>query len=180
MKTTLISLVLLVLVVLVVSCKKKKSLTETEPSVSEQVSPMPAEEEAVPPAVVEIKEGADQMGAPDEIKSVKIVPDYQPKATDPYELVKAEVSGDELLLVVSYGGGCEPHEFELVTNKVFMKSMPPQLVLTLEHKANNDMCRAYLTEGLTFDLKTIRYPGSKSVRLRINGEGGKEVLYTYE
>ena len=114
MKTTLIPLVLLVLVVLVVSCKKKKSLTETAPSVSEQVSPMPAEEEAVPPAVVEITEGTDQMGAPDEIKSVKIVPDYQPKATDPYELVKAEVSGDELLLVVSYGGGCEPHEFELV------------------------------------------------------------------
>lgn len=113
------------------------------------------------------------------VRPVRIDAAFRPGNSDPFDLSEAVVRGDTLFLTVGYGGGCKEHVFDLVTNKMFLKSMPPQLVLTLEHESNDDMCRAYLTETLRFDLTGIRYAGSSSVRLRINGEGGKEVMYTY-
>ena len=75
---------------------------------------------------------------------------------DPYELSAAAIMGDTLTVTVSYGGGCETHRFTLVASNVFLESDPVQLGASLAHDANGDMCRAWLTEVLDFDLTPIK------------------------
>ena len=75
---------------------------------------------------------------------------------DPYELSAATIMGDTLTVTVSYGGGCETHRFTLVASNVFLESYPVQLGASLAHDANGDLCRAWLTEVLAFDLTPIK------------------------
>ena len=81
--------------------------------------------------------------------------------SDAYELetdgARAPViENDTLSLTVSYGGGCETHEFILVTDGSFMESDPVKLNVTLTHNANDDPCEAYPTERYSFDLAPIK------------------------
>ena len=76
--------------------------------------------------------------------------------TDDFVLNDAEISDDTLRLNVSYGGGCETHQFTLVTSGVFMESFPVQLAITIAHNANNDPCEAFLTDDYHFDLTAIK------------------------
>ena len=62
------------------------------------------------------------------------------------------LSGDMLILNVSYGGGCEEHKFKLYVSKGLSKSNPPQAEMYLSHNANGDLCEAYLTEDIVFNL----------------------------
>lgn len=66
------------------------------------------------------------------------------------------IEGDALIITVSYGGGCEDHEFTLVASDAFAESYPVQLEVSLAHEANEDRCRAYLTETYAFDLTPIK------------------------
>ena len=76
--------------------------------------------------------------------------------TDPYQLSAARIAGDTLTITVSYGGGCAEHQFTLLTSNVFLESDPVQLGVSLAHEANGDLCRAWLTEVLDFDLTPIK------------------------
>ena len=76
--------------------------------------------------------------------------------TDDYVLNSAAITGDTLRLNVSYGGGCETHQFTLVTSGVFMESFPVQLAVSIAHNANGDPCEAFLTEDYDFDLTAIK------------------------
>ncbi len=76
--------------------------------------------------------------------------------TDDYVLNSASITGDTLRLNVSYGGGCETHQFTLVTSGVFMESFPVQLAVSIAHNAKGDPCEAFLTEDYDFDLTAIK------------------------
>lgn len=76
--------------------------------------------------------------------------------TDPYQLRAARIEGDTLTVTVSYGGGCRDHQFTLLTSGVFLESYPVQLGASLAHEANDDLCRAWLTEDIDFDLTPIK------------------------
>ena len=76
--------------------------------------------------------------------------------TDPYQLNAASIAGDTLTVSVSFGGGCRTHEFTLVASNVFLESDPVQLRVSLAHEANDDLCRAWLTEDRDFDLTPIK------------------------
>jgi len=104
---------------------------------------------------------------------------YKPRKTAPYDILSTELDGDILTVVVSYSGGCEEHNFTLISNEMYTKSMPPKLPLYLEHEANGDACRALIQETLTFDISGARYMGSKVVRLLLNGSMDNEVVYEY-
>jgi hypothetical protein len=82
-----------------------------------------------------------------------------PESTDPFTVENALVKGDNLIMYVSYGGGCKTHEFKAYASDVYMKSMPPKLGLFIEHNANTDLCKSIVRDTLTFDLSTIKYPG---------------------
>lgn len=75
---------------------------------------------------------------------------------DEYVLNAATIAGDTLELNVSYGGGCEKHQFTLVSSGVFLESFPVQLRVDLAHNANNDSCEAWLTTDYHFDLSAIK------------------------
>lgn len=114
------------------------------------------------------------------MQKLSVVKSYEwPGFTDPFTINSVRVSGDTLLVEVSYSGGCKDHEFSLKTTGVWMKSQPPQLSVWLEHVSNGDGCRAMITETLKFDVREARYSGSEEVILIINEERDRTLIYSY-
>ncbi|WNG34018.1 hypothetical protein F0U61_10490 [Archangium violaceum] len=74
---------------------------------------------------------------------------------DPVDITGLSLSGDLLLLEVSYGGGCAEHDFGLSWEGAFAESNPTQAWLVLFHDAHDDGCRALITETLRFDLTSL-------------------------
>ncbi len=122
----------------------------------------------------------DKMEEKNPIPSVVIDPTYQMKDTDRFTLLESKLDGDNLILLVQYGGGCEEHEWELKTNGAYAKSLPPQVTLNLEHNANGDMCRALLTDTIEFNIEPIRYPGSLELDVKIFGFEKQVIRYKYQ
>lgn len=65
------------------------------------------------------------------------------------------LDGDSLFITAGYGGGCEDHEFQLMWDGELEDDS--EATLYLLHDANNDMCEAYLTQILKFNLSPIRH-----------------------
>lgn len=151
----------LLLCLLLVSCKNKKETTTTEEETQDQQSEMAEANES-------------------EVKEVTVDRSYHFRDTDPYEIDTMWMVQDTLHIKVQYGGGCEPHEFELMSNGAYAKSMPPQMTLHLEHENNDDMCRGLITEELKFDLTPIRNPSTEKLIVRVNGLKIDPVTYTYK
>jgi hypothetical protein len=75
---------------------------------------------------------------------------------DQFSLNSFIIEGDDAIISVSYGGGCRDHYFSLYMSPAsFMESDPVQANLFLRHMGNDDMCEAYITEELRFDLTPI-------------------------
>ncbi len=85
-----------------------------------------------------------------------------PYESDPYMMATSGedggpvIEGDMLTLTVSFGGGCEIHDFTLITAAAFMESDPVMLDAYLIHDDHDDPCEAYLTERVALDLAPIR------------------------
>ena len=74
----------------------------------------------------------------------------------PYHFNSATIEGDTLTVSVSYGGGCETHEFALLAEPAFMESFPVQLGISIVHNANADFCERWVEEAYHFDLTPIK------------------------
>ena len=98
---------------------------------------------------------------------------------DAYKLAKSRVNGDTLFVDVEYSGGCKDHVFTARHNGQYMKSMPAQLNLIIDHNANGDACRELIRETLAFDLRAARYGSSGTLILLLNGDRSAKVTYTY-
>jgi hypothetical protein len=67
------------------------------------------------------------------------------------------VSGDELVLDVSYGGGCGAHAFTLCwPEPTFMESSPVQVDLEVFHDSGGDDCDAWISEEVRLDLTPLK------------------------
>jgi hypothetical protein len=77
--------------------------------------------------------------------------------SDPARIRDIAIAGDVLTLKVTYGGGCEKHDFELYGWRGYNKSNPPQALLFLSHNAHGDRCEALITEVLHFSLSPLRF-----------------------
>jgi len=73
-------------------------------------------------------------------------------ATDSFVLDRAWLEGSNLMVKVSYGGGCQQHLFRLVWPEAIIAIYPPVFEVILSHDGQGDMCRAIVTETLVFDL----------------------------
>jgi hypothetical protein len=160
-KTIIIIITSLVISLLMAQCRGKKEMTK-EP----------------------IQNSTTESNTDQEMKNIMqpIVVDKGyawPGSTDPFTILEQRVSGDTLLLKVQYGGGCKDHLFAMKTQLMWMKSLPPQLNLWLEHENNDDMCRALITKELTFDLKGVRSPTGNKVMLIVNNDRAKTVAYEW-
>lgn len=76
---------------------------------------------------------------------------------DAYHFNSATIEGDTLTVSVSYGGGCETHEFTLfVEPNMDDGPFGTMIGISIAHNANLDMCEAWLTESYDFDLTPIK------------------------
>lgn len=76
--------------------------------------------------------------------------------TDLLNINEASVAGDYLSFNVGYSGGCAKHAIELFAFKEIEKTNPAQVTLSISHDANNDMCEAYITQTINFDLTELK------------------------
>lgn len=89
-------------------------------------------------------------------KVMQIVKDDNPRDLDTFGLKSSILKYKKIYVEVGYSGGCAEHEFTL--------SIPTQIItlggpitLHLAHNANGDMCEAYITENLVFDLGDVGF-----------------------
>ena len=64
----------------------------------------------------------------------------------------AWTDGDTLYLGVTYGGGCQEHDFRLVGARGFSGKHPYELPVYLVHDGHGDDCRALVSEVVSFDM----------------------------
>lgn len=91
--------------------------------------------------------------------------------SDPFDLREITVNGREVEITVSYAGGCAPHTFEVIWDGTLIKTNPPQINLAIIHNANGDMCEAYITEILKFNLDSL-VGDIKPGEIHIDGHSG--------
>lgn len=91
-----------------------------------------------------------------------------------YAVDSIKINEDILSVFVNYSGGCETHSFDLYSNGMYAKSMPPQLSLCLRHTNNNDNCRELILKELKFNVANLKYAGKSTVVLKL---ADKKVTY---
>lgn len=100
-------------------------------------------------------------------------------ALDPIFLHEAFMDGDCLQVKLSYSGGCKEHTIDLVL--IQPSGIDNSTIPTFEisHNANGDMCEAYFTKELRFDLTPLKLEGKKEFVLTTkltNGEIYRKVF----
>jgi len=98
---------------------------------------------------------------------------------DPYQLDSLKIIQNELLIFVTYGGGCGEAHFELFRTQLILNSFPPQSVLHLSF-ADEDPCRALESRVLKYSMEPFKdYYSNDGIWLRVAGTD-KQVLYKDE
>ena len=75
--------------------------------------------------------------------------------SDEFRIISATPYEDRFEIVVEYGGGCADHEFDLMWDQAIAESFPMQTWMVLSHNANEDACRALLTDTLDITYESI-------------------------
>lgn len=98
-----------------------------------------------------------------------------------FRVLQWAVSGDTLIVEVSYGGGCREHEWNMYFNGAVLKSLPPQAVLQLQHvvKDGPDPCRGMPSETLKFNLATLRPMANGKLVVKWAGDAERSATYVY-
>ena len=80
---------------------------------------------------------------------------YPLAARDPLTITEVRLCKDILCINISYGGGCEDHNFSLVASS-FMESQPVKVDVVLSHEDHDDPCDMWITEELLFHLGPLK------------------------
>ena len=91
---------------------------------------------------------------------------------------KLESINDNCLKINFSSGGCngDTWELKLIDSEDILESYPPQRNLRLSLK-NEELCEAYITKELTFDISNLQVDGNK-VQLNLTNSD-KNILYEY-
>lgn len=166
---------LFLFIIAIGACKNNKSASDksaenlNEPNKSETIdsdSPAPSVTIVTPEKQIDDKD-LDQEKQ-NVIREIQVVPGMKLSKSDPFSYGSAQIQGDSLLIAVQYSGGCKAHEWNMYTTGTYSKTFPPKIEVYLHHNSNQDFCKALLRETLVFDLKNIRYEGSKEVEIQLN------------
>ena len=109
---------------------------------------------------------------------------YQNAPKDPINFNDIKIIRNIIYMNVSYGGGCEEHEFALIATS-FMESYPVQINVLLSHEDNDDPCDMWITEELVYDLIPLKIAwqqsyNEKSGIIVMNIQGWKEsIIYEF-
>jgi hypothetical protein len=103
-----------------------------------------------------------------------------PEKNDLTNIQSAKIEGNNLILEVSYGGGCEEHDFSLLGSPMISKSLPPMRVVKLVHNAHEDKCKALIMKTLTFDISNLAYKQEVGSEIFLKLDGVADNLkYTF-
>lgn len=109
-----------------------------------------------------------------------IIQNYEPKGKPDFQVLSWKANSDTLEVMVSYSGGCEEHDFNAYFSGGWLKSMPPQAVIQLEHlNPNNDACRSIVKDTLLFNLAPVRYEGQNVVTVKWSENAEHYAKYRY-
>jgi hypothetical protein len=86
---------------------------------------------------------------------------YDSLSRDPVHLHEAFVDGDCIQIKISYSGGCKPHTIDLARMHPWIPGSSSVPVFEIRHNANNDLCEAWFTKELRFDLSSLKKEGKK-------------------
>lgn len=101
-----------------------------------------------------------------EVKPIVVDAKLSQKKPENLSIINWTIDGDVLEVVVRYSGGCEEHEFNAYFSGNWLKSLPPQAMVQIEHlNPNNDNCRQMVTDTVRFDATPVQYPGSEVVKV---------------
>jgi len=98
---------------------------------------------------------------------------YDSLARDPIYIHEAFVDGNCLQIKVSYSGGCKTHTIDLARMHPWTASSSAVPTFEIRHNANGDMCEAYFTKELRFDLTSLKREGKKEFVLTAKLTDGK-------
>lgn len=98
---------------------------------------------------------------------------YDSLARDPIYLNDAFVDGNCLQIEISYSGGCKDHTISLALMHPWIDGSSSIPTFEIRHNANNDLCEAFFTKEMRFDLTPLILEGAKEFVLTAkltNGE----------
>ena len=81
---------------------------------------------------------------------------------DEYGVNQIDMTKNQLLINVTYGGGCENHDFKMILHdEIPIDGGGQQIqILSLSHDANNDVCNAQILDHeLCFNISNIENDG---------------------
>ncbi len=108
----------------------------------------------------------------DEVRVLRtVVTNHPPAGSSHFFMAPAAIDADKLLIAVTYGGGCQKHNFQLNWDGVVLESYPPKIKLDLSHNNHGDNCMALINETLQFDLSVIPGFPAGTIDLLISGGG---------
>jgi hypothetical protein len=103
-----------------------------------------------------------------------------PMDTQPVKITGATIDGNTLVVSVSYSGGCQEHQFDLVGSEAISKSLPPQRSVRLVHSGERDLCKALILRTLKFDIKELAYEQEAGSTIILHLEGwDTDLKYIY-
>ena len=109
------------------------------------------------------------------VKAVTVDPAADMTATGAaYTVDSISIKENILSVFVSYSGGCKEHAFELLSNGMYAKSLPPQISVVLKHTNNGDNCRELVMKELKFDVSALKYKSGNTTVIRL---GDKKANY---
>ena len=102
---------------------------------------------------------------------------YESAPYNPLNINSLEIN-DSCLKINFSSSGCsgETWELKLIDSEDILESNPPQRNLRLSLK-NEELCEAYITNELTFDISSLKVDGSQ-VKLNITNDDDS-ILYDY-
>lgn len=86
---------------------------------------------------------------------------YDSLSRDPVHLHEAFVDGNCLQIKLSYSGGCKTHTIDLARMHPWIPGTSSVPVFEIRHNANGDMCEAWFTKELRYDLAPLIKEGKK-------------------
>lgn len=98
--------------------------------------------------------------------------------SDNFEVLEVHQDGGFLMLKVAYSGGCNEHFFEASWDERYLKSMPPQVNVTLTHVNNDDACRERIEKEIAVDLRKLFLNTPSNVVVILNGNVAGKIVVT--
>ena len=98
--------------------------------------------------------------------------------SDNFEVLEVHQDGGFLMLKIAYSGGCNEHFFEASWDERYMKSMPPQVNVTLTHVNNDDACRERIEKEVAVDLRKLFLNTPSNVVVILNGNVDGKIVVT--